>query len=116
MRNIGGNPVPLAWGEGWFPLTSDVIDSCVDPLPGSYILGKAPCGIIIETRTGSSHNLKERLKQHARDGEYDVFRFQYDEDADSEALFQQESEIYIDTHGVPGLGHGEKEPPKRHRV
>jgi hypothetical protein len=39
-----------------------------------------------------------------------------DDEELSEALLGMEDEIYESTHGVIGLGHGERERPKRHRV
>jgi hypothetical protein len=120
MGNIG-QVVPLLWGSGWFPLTYDDIDENVDSRPGCYMLGRLHGSIVVKTRTGSSGNLNSRLKDHAGDGYYHVFRFAYTDDMDddeelSEALLSREDEIYDSTHGVIGLGHGERERPKRHRV
>jgi hypothetical protein len=115
-----GDVVPLLWGQGWFPLTGDVIDEYVEPWPGCYMLGQLQGGVVVGTRTGQSGNLNERLKSHSRGGIYDVFRFEYLDDVDDEALNDEllglEEEIYRGTHGVLGLHHGEKEPPKRRPV
>jgi hypothetical protein len=78
-------------------------------------------GIVVKTRTGSSGNLNRRLHDHVYDGRYDAFRFKYEDDMEndeelSEELLTSEGEIYDSTHGIIGLGHGEKERPKRHRV
>ena len=115
---ILGRIIPLLWGSGWCPLTDDDIDDNVDPLPGCYMLAKLHGSIIEKTYTGSSNNLNRRLKEWVEDGRYHIFRFKYVDDDEelAEALLSLEDEIYHSTHGVLGLGHGEKEPPKRHRV
>jgi hypothetical protein len=120
MSNIG-RVVPLLWGKGWFPLTHDDVDANVESFPGSYVLAILHGRIIVKTRTGSSGNLNRRLHDHVYDGRYDAFRFKYEDDMEndeelSEELLTSEDEIYDSTHGVIGLGHGEKERPKRHRV
>jgi hypothetical protein len=111
----------LCCGVREFPLTCDDVDENVEPLPGSYMLAILHGEIIVRTRTGSSGNLNRRLKQHAYEGRYNVFRFKYVDDVDddeelAEEVLTSEDEIYNGTHGIIGLGHGEKERPKRHRV
>ena len=109
--------VPLLWGKGWLPLEIEVIDEYVEPGPGCYMLGRLCGGLVVEVRTGQSGDLNDRLKAHCREAIYDVFRFEYLHEVDDKALDDEllalEREIYYTTHGVLGLSHGEREPPKR---
>jgi hypothetical protein len=83
-----------------YALTSERIDEVVTiTLPGVYLLDKSTTGAFAVNYVGrADDDIAKRLKQHATDGYYKFFQFEYQTSA--KAAFDRECELY---HYYPNL-------------